>query len=101
MDMLRNNRLQSRYIADEKRKLHSKIYVGDEAVTLGSSNFSFTGMKRQLEANARFQKLKEPKRYREAKQLAENFWALGEDYNCYFLELLEKLLKVVSWQEAL
>jgi len=101
MDMLRNNRLQSRYIADEKRKLHSKIYVGDEAVTLGSSNFSFTGMKRQLEANARFQKLKEPKRYREAKQLAENFWALGENYNSYFLELLENLLKVVSWQEAL
>ena len=47
MDMLKAGRLQSRYIADEQRKLHSKIYVGDEAVTLGSSNFSFTGMRKQ------------------------------------------------------
>jgi hypothetical protein len=101
MDMLRNGRLQSRYVADEHRKLHSKIYVGDEAVTLGSSNFSFTGMQRQLEANARFHVQKEPKRYREAKQLAENYWDLGDDYNEQLLALLEKLLKVSSWQEAL
>ena len=26
---------------------------------------------------------------------------LGEDYNKYLIDLLEKLLKVVSWQDAL
>ena len=101
MDMLKAGRLQSRYIADEQRKLHSKIYVGDEAVTLGSSNFSFTGMRKQLEANARFHHQKEPKRYREAQQLAENYWDLGDDYNGYLLDLLQQLLKVTTWQEAL
>jgi hypothetical protein len=101
IDMLEQNRLHSRYIADDRRKLHSKIYVGDEAVTLGSSNFSYTGMQRQLEANARFHHQKEPKRYREAQQIAENYWTLGEDYNDYLLDLLHDLLSVVSWQEAL
>jgi hypothetical protein len=101
MEMIRDGRLQSRYIADDKHRLHSKIYVADKAITVGSSNFSYTGMRKQLEANARFQKAKEPKRYREASLLAENFWRLGEDYNSYLLELLQQLLKVVSWQEAL
>lgn len=99
--MIERGRLLSRYIADDRRKLHSKIYVADAAVTLGSSNFSYTGMQRQLEANARFHHQKEPKRYREAQQIAENYWALGEDYNGYLLELLRELLCVVSWQEAL
>ena len=101
MDMLKEGRLQSRYVADDQRKLHSKIYVGDEAVTLGSSNFSFTGMRKQLEANARFHRQKEPKRYREAQQLAENYWSLGDNYHGHLLDLLEQLLKVASWQEAL
>ncbi|MFO7983891.1 MAG: SNF2-related protein [Desulfuromonadales bacterium] len=101
MDMLKSGRLRSRYVADEHRKLHSKIYVGDEAVTLGSSNFSFTGMRKQLEANARFHHQKEPKRYREARHLAENYWELGDDYDGHLLDLLEQLLKVVTWQEAL
>lgn len=101
MDMIKEGRLQSRYVSDEQRKLHSKIYVGEEAVTLGSSNFSFTGMRKQLEANARFHHQKEPKRYREAQHLAENYWALGDDYNGYLLDLLQQLLKVATWQEAL
>ena len=101
MEMLQNGRLQSRYIKDDNRKLHSKIYVADEAITLGSSNFSYTGMQRQLEANTRFHVQKEPKRYREALQLADNYWTLGEDYNGYLLDLLKQLLSVVSWQEAL
>ncbi|MEJ2689341.1 MAG: SNF2-related protein [Deltaproteobacteria bacterium] len=101
LEMLQAGRIQSQYVADDNHKLHGKIYVGDDAVTLGSSNFSFSGMQRQLESNVRFQKQKEPKRYREAMQLAENFWSLGEDYNQYLIDLLEKLLQVVSWQDAL
>jgi len=101
LEMLRAGRIESRYVPDDRHKLHGKIYVGDGAATLGSSNFSYTGMQRQLESNVRFQKQKEPKRYRETTQLAENFWMLGEDYNKYLIDLLEKLLKVVSWQDAL
>ena len=101
IDMLESGRVQSRYIPDPERRLHSKIYLGDYAVTLGSSNFSYAGLRRQLEANVRFQRLKEPKRYREAACIAENLWALGEDYNPGLLDLLYRLLQVVSWQEAL
>ncbi|MFO7766792.1 MAG: helicase-related protein [Pelovirga sp.] len=101
IDMLESGRLQSRYIPDTNRKLHGKIYLADEAATLGSSNFSYTGLRRQLEANARFHHLKEPKRYRETEQIANNFWNLGEDYNAELIALLRQLLQVVSWQEAL
>ena len=101
IEMLETGRLESRYITDTNRKLHSKIYLADEAATLGSSNFSSTGLRRQLEANARFHYLKEPKRYREVAQIAHNYWSLGEDYNQELIELLKKLLQVVSWQEAL
>ncbi len=101
LEMLKSGRIQSRFIADVNRKLHSKIYVADEAVTLGSSNFSYTGMRRQLEANVRFHHQKEPKRYREAQKIANNYWDLGEDYNVNLIDLLEQLLQVVSWQEAL
>lgn len=101
IEMLESGRLQSRYIPDTNRKLHGKIYLADEAATLGSSNFSYTGLRRQLEANARFHHLKEPKRYRETEQIANNFWNLGEDYNAELIALLRQLLQVVSWQEAL
>ncbi len=101
IDMLESGRLQSRYIPDTNRKLHGKIYLADEAATLGSSNFSYTGLRRQLEANARFHHLKEPKRYRETEQIAHNFWNLGDDFNAELTALLRQLLQVVSWQEAL
>lgn len=43
--------------------LHAKIYVGDDAATLGSSNFTDAGLSTQFEANARFERVKEPNRY--------------------------------------
>jgi SNF2 family DNA or RNA helicase len=56
----------------------------------------------QLEANARFQKIgTESKRYSELHQIAENYWALGKDYTEELIALLQKLVKAVSWQEAL
>ena len=35
------------------------------------------------------------------KQIAENFWSIGRDYKDELIALLEQLLRVVSWQEAL
>ncbi|MBU0944747.1 MAG: helicase [Proteobacteria bacterium] len=101
IDMIRGGRVESRYIPDQRHKLHAKIYVADGAITLGSSNFSFNGQKNQLEANARFDATADKKRYNEVWQIAKNYWELGEDYNQELLGLLEMLLSVVSWQEAL
>lgn len=100
IELLRSGKVQTRYMPGNRR-LHAKIYVGDDAVTVGSSNFTEPGMRFQLEANARFDKNKEPKRYAEAMAIAENYWLLGANYNEELIALLEKLLRVVSWEEAL
>jgi superfamily II DNA or RNA helicase len=101
IEMLEKKRIISRYIPDQNHKLHAKIYITDSSASVGSSNFSFTGFRRQLEANVRFDVQKEPKRYKEVKLVAENYWSLGEEYNQDLLDLLKQLLRVVSWQEAL
>jgi superfamily II DNA or RNA helicase len=101
IEMLKEKRVETRFIPDPNHKLHAKIFLGDSSASLGSSNFSFTGFRKQLEANARFDADKEPKRYRELKQIAVNYWSLGEGYNEQLIELLNQLLKVVSWEEAL
>ncbi len=102
--LLEAGRVQARYIHGGVR-LHAKIYVGDGAATLGSSNFTDPGMSFQHEANARFEngegRGKERKRYAELKALAENYWAIGRDYNAELIALLKKLLQFVSWREAL
>ncbi|BHH85783.1 SNF2-related protein [Desulforhopalus sp. 52FAK] len=101
VNMIKSGRVLCRYIPDRNKKLHAKIYVSDAAITIGSSNFSFTGQRSQMEANVRFEAAKDKVRYRESLQIANNYWELGEDYNEELLDLLERLLKVVSWQEAL
>jgi hypothetical protein len=35
LEMVKAGRVRSQYVADDKHKLHGKIYVGDDAVTLG------------------------------------------------------------------
>lgn len=100
IDLLRHGLVEAR-ISDQPRPLHAKIFRGDEAITCGSSNFSYSGLELQHEANSRFQRKSEAKRYREACQLAESYWELGRDYKDDLIELLELLLSVVSWQEAL
>lgn len=98
---LESGKVKARYMRSGSR-LHAKIYCGDDAVTLGSSNFTQPGMISQLEANARFQKIgTESKRYAELYQIAENYWSLGKDYTEELITLLQRLIKAVSWQEAL
>jgi SNF2 domain-containing protein/helicase-like protein len=82
-----------------RERVHAKIYVGDEAVTIGSSNFSHNGMVRQIEGNVRFTRA-DVDRYPEAVQMAESIWALGEDYKPRLMDLLQQLLSVVTWPEA-
>jgi len=101
IERLQSGRVIARYGAGSASRLHAKIYVGDGAATVGSSNFTRPGMEHQLEANARFTRDKEPKRYRELNTIAENYWELGQDYNAELIALLEQLLKIVPWQEVL
>ncbi len=87
-------------IATRKRPVHAKIYCGDRAVTVGSSNYSERGLKSQSEGNVRFER-EDIVRYSEGAQLAEGIWSSGEDYRTELLKLLERLFKPASWQEAL
>lgn len=110
IERLKARTLLARYVARASWRLHAKIYVGDSAATIGSSNFTDPGLRNQLEANVRFQcsesatraaAKEDHRRYLETKQIAEQFWALGTDYNERLIELLEQLLRLVPWQEAI
>ena len=79
--------------------LHAKIYVGDEAAVVGSSNFSRQGMREQREANARFEV--GSARYEELREIAEQYLEDAEERTNKIADLLERLLQPVTWQEAL
>jgi hypothetical protein len=83
------------------QELHAKIYVGDNAATIGSSNFTDPGLRRKREGNARFTKHGESKRYEETRSLAEIYWTGGEDYSDDLHQLLDELLQKVGWRHAL
>jgi len=61
---LEEKKLSVRFVPGNDR-LHAKIYVGDRAATLGSSNFTQPGLRRQFEANARFAEDAEPGRFKD------------------------------------
>lgn len=84
------------------QELHAKIFIGDGAATLGSSNFTDPGLRHKREANARFRRLSgDRKRYDELHDLAEIYWAGGADFNAALQTLLDALLQRVSWRHAL
>lgn len=101
IEKLKSGKVLTRCMIGATHRLHAKIFVGDGAATVGSSNFTEPGLRYQLEANARFSLNKDNRRYRELKQIAENFWELGRDYNDQLIKLLEQLLRRVPWREAL
>ncbi|MFW6347175.1 MAG: SNF2-related protein [Cyclonatronaceae bacterium] len=78
---------------------HAKIYKGDTHVMLGSSNFSGPGMRHQDEANVR--RAWGMEGFTEIEALAEYYRNRATPWNTEFIELLEQLLRGVSWQEAL
>ncbi len=93
-------RLQVRFVHGRTR-LHAKVYVGGDAASVGSSNFTRAGLADQIEANARFERATEARRYDELTQIAENLWSIGASWDERFRALLMSLLQFVSWQEAL
>lgn len=99
LKVLEEGRLQVRFV-DGPTRLHAKIYVGSDAATTGSSNFTHAGLGNQIEANARFRRTTDAGRYRDLVVLAENYWNVGQPWNEQFRELLRALLRFVPWQEA-
>ncbi|SDI90963.1 PLD-like domain-containing protein [Frankineae bacterium MT45] len=89
-----------RFVPGSER-LHAKIYIGDHAATVGSSNFTEAGLRRNFEANSRFAAENDPKRFADLKHVAENYWIVGVDWSAEMRDLLEQMLQMVSWQEAL
>lgn len=98
LELLRSGRVDVRISG--KQGVHAKIYVADDAVTLGSSNFTASGLERQIEANIRLTPV-EDERWRESRGLAEEIWRTGVDFRDELDRLLEQLLRCVRWQEAL
>src|SRR5690606_29897958 len=84
-------------------KIHAKIYLTENHASIGSSNFSINGLIRQTEANARFghDNAYSREKYNKIKTIAENFYEASKDYTESIRQLLERLLKLVSWPEAL
>lgn len=85
-------------------KLHAKLYVTESHATLGSSNFSHSGLSVQHEANIRVADSAQPEggyQYKAIKAIAEYYWQRGKPYSAELIELLNQLLIVVDWQEAL
>ncbi|MDM7855810.1 SNF2-related protein [Cellulomonas alba] len=100
LNALEAGHLQVRFVPGHDR-LHAKVYLADRAATLGSSNFTRNGLRTQLEANARFDRLDSDGRYEELRTIGENFWQIGQAWDEPFAALLRDLLKFVSWPEAL
>jgi superfamily II DNA or RNA helicase len=81
--------------------LHAKIYIGEKHAILGSSNFSYSGLRHQFEANFRVAKKDNEHHYNEKKRLAEYYYKKGADFNQKIIDLLNRLLRYVTWKEAL
>ncbi len=101
VDKLERGEVEARYLGDSGARLHAKIYRGDHAVTLGSSNFTEPGLVYQLEANVRFTAAHDSARFRDTAAVAENYWSAGKDFTKELIALLKSLLQWVTWQEAL
>jgi hypothetical protein len=101
IEALRSERLQPR-VSRRSQGLHAKMFIGQDTVTIGSSNFTQPGLQGQLEANVRLlDDRKTGTHLREARKLGEVYWKLCVPFDQELLELLEQLLRRVTWQEAL
>lgn len=88
-------------INDASKPLHSKIFLTDEVMLAGSSNFSHSGLSMQREFNVRMSISEDKVRYDGTKSFVEGCFAESIDYRDELLELLNQLIRKTSWQEAL
>lgn len=80
-------------------RLHAKIVASSEGAMLGSSNFSYGGLRSQREANVLFETGSSD--FTDVHRIANNLLRASEPFDAALLKLLEDLLKPCSWPEAL
>ncbi len=100
IDALDTGRLKCRAVTGTTR-LHAKIVVTDTSAMVGSSNFTDAGLRSQIEANIRFDNQSSATDTDALRQIAENYWAIATLWNDELRALLDAMLRVVSWREAL
>lgn len=101
IEALREGRLETR-VSRRSPGLHAKMFIGQDSITVGSSNFTRPGLVGQLEANVRLlDDRKTGAHLRDARRLGEVYWKLSVPFDEELLTLLEQLLRRVTWQEAL
>ncbi|MCB0533915.1 MAG: hypothetical protein KDD14_17060 [Saprospiraceae bacterium] len=81
--------------------LHAKIYVGEDSAMLGSSNFSQSGLYLQSEANIRAKRTETPSDFEAFRAIAHYYYDKAQNANDFILDLLQKLIQLVTWREAL
>ena len=87
-----------------KDDLHAKIYASKEVAIMGSSNFSKEGLTQLHETNIRVRADGSPSQSQQhaaLKKIADNFWEESRPIDDRILSLLERLVQVVDWEEAL
>ncbi|MBT4156586.1 MAG: hypothetical protein HOE57_03865 [Euryarchaeota archaeon] len=94
---IKNKRVRARIHTE--RFLHAKAYITDTAAVFGSSNFSKPGLETSRELNGRH--LNGSIGYFSINTFFNGCWDRSEDYTGKLLELLERLLRYSTWQEAL
>jgi len=101
IESIRDNRVEFYYL----ESCHAKLYIGKKHAMLGSSNLTKKGLKKQIEANFRTQRpfgnQNDISDYKNIQIIAENYSQAAVPYNDGIIELLNKLLKFVTWEEAL
>jgi len=101
IEKIRSSTIEFRY----RDKLHAKLYVGDRHAILGSSNFSINGLTLQEEANIRVHNSSsfeiERDQYGGVRQIANSYYEDALSYNETMIDLLERLIQKVTWEEAL
>jgi superfamily II DNA or RNA helicase len=102
-EMLKDGRVVAKTSRDKHRLVHAKIFKADDTITFGSSNFSESGLKQQVEMNLRL--LQSEEKYADlfigVGQYAEQIWVISQDYTTGLYELLKQLCHEATWQEAL
>ena len=102
-EMLKDGRVVAKTSRDKHRLVHAKIFKADDTITFGSSNFSDSGLKQQVEMNLRL--LQSEEKYADlfidVGQYAEQIWEISQDYTTGLYELLKQLCHEATWQEAL
>ena len=79
-------------------RLHAKMVVGPEAAAAGSSNFSLAGLRHNVEYTDVLVPGSEG--YAARRESAELFWRCGADWQSEAVEILERLLRFVTPQDA-